>query len=68
MKRAMTDLAAEFQTTVAELTAARAVPVDPTGLPPKTKKTPKATSPAAPNTVPVKVWNRIDNAVRKVMS
>jgi hypothetical protein len=66
MKRAMTDLGAEFESTLAELKAARATPVD---LPPKSKKTPKPPQPAKPPTkLPVRAWDVVDRTVRKVMS
>jgi len=60
MKRAMIDLGAEFETTVAELTAARAQPAEP--LPPKSKKTPKP-----PAKLPVRVWNKITRTIRRTI-
>ena len=60
MKRALIDLGAEFETTVAELTAARAQPAEP--LPPKSKKTPKP-----PAKLPVRVWNKITRTFRRTI-
>jgi hypothetical protein len=61
MKRAMTDLGAEFETTLAQLTVARAQPAEP--LPPNTKKTPQP-----PGKLPVRTWNRINRTIRRVIT
>ncbi len=60
LRRAMRDLGAEFRTTLAELSSARSTPAP--DRPANSKKTP-----APPAKLPVRAWNKVDRAIRKVI-
>lgn len=58
VKQAMTDQGAEFETTIAHLKATKATPTDPRL---------RSAAPKSRGTIPVRVWNRIDRSMRRVL-